>query len=630
MTGPTRSSKIPSLSSFLRHFSSSSPSPSASPSSSSVTNIPLLPPRPTIDYNRIISNRNTYAKNLVDRKSHLTRDAIEDIAYLHGELKNLSKKLTEARHRQNLLGNKIKEAISSTVTSTPTTKDLQPRFPSKEDEELLLSPGPLSKKKTNELLKSSSNLELAAKVQDYHTEAASLKDAISNLSKDGLTLEKRLLNLAIQLPNETHPSVPIGSYQHSEIVSMSSGSTHLLNGSLPFKSFQDPPRPPDPNRDHLNVMTELGWLSFAEGQKTTGPSFPFLMGNGAFLELALIQYAVFMATRAGWNLTTGPDIVRSELSDRCGFSPRDGGESNHTYFVSTNRKNHEVSSDPSTLEGLPPIPSLCLAATAEIPLVGSFHSITLPNQSYPSFPLKPIQLVSLGTAFRAEAGSRGSESRGLYRVHQFKKVELMAITDADTQISEKMLQKMLDLQIQIIEGLNLPFRILEMSSEELGASAYHKYDIEAWMPGRGRWGEVSSASNCTDYQSRRLGIRSRARPNPNPGSAESKEEEDVERDVRPKSISLEGTGPTPTAKKSPTFGEKARHVHTLNATAVAIPRLIVALIENGVILDHAKDDAHPKVAGIRLPSSLKPFWLGQASGINWVSSDPASKSKSSP
>jgi len=565
-------------------------------------------PRPVIDYNRIVSNRNACAKNLTDRKSHLTPDAIEDVAYLYAEFRNLSRKLLEAKQRQNSLGNKIKQAIGSLSPPHPNPKkdaaQTQAAMNTGQEDPPLLDQIPLSRKKTNEALHQSlgNNLELAAKVNDYHSEAASLKDAIANLSKDGLTLEKRLLELAIQLPNDIHPSVPIGPYEQSEIVSLSSGCT-LSADPLPFNSFEQPSRPPDPHRDHLKIMTELGWLSFSDGQKTSGPSFPFLAGNGAFLELALTQYAVSLAVRSGWNLVLGPDIIRTELSERCGFSPRDGGESNHTYFVSTHKSNQILSSSSSSseeeeggqrsLEHLS-VPNLCLAGTAEIPLVGSFHSSVLPNKSYPDFPLSPIQLVSLGTAYRAEAGARGAESRGLYRIHQFRKVELIALTAPDIKTSEKILQKMLDLQIQIVASLNLPYRVLEMSSQELGASAYHKYDIETWMPGRGRWGEVSSASNCTDYQSRRLGIRTK---------------------VREDCGSEEETGETAEVADGGRRrgAEKPGYVHTLNATMAAMPRLVVSLVENGVMLNQ-----HHAPIGLKLPAPLKPFWLGDHANIQWL------------
>ncbi|KNZ49003.1 hypothetical protein VP01_526g11 [Puccinia sorghi] len=503
-------------------------------------------PRPVIDYNRIVSNRNACAKNLTDRKSHLTPDAIEDVAYLYAEFKNLSRKLLEAKQRQNSLGNKIKQAIGSLSSPDTPKKDAmqtQAAMDPGQEDQPLLDEIPLSRKKTNEALHQSlgNNLELAAKVNDYHSEAASLKDAIANLSKDGLTLEKRLLELATQLPNDIHPSVPIGPYEQSEIVSLSSGCT-LSADPLPFNSFENPSRPPDPHRDHLKIMTELGWLSFSDGQKTSGPSFPFLAGNGAFLELALTQYAVSLAVRSGWNLVIGPDIIRTELSERCGFSPRDGGESNHTYFVSTHKSNQIISSSEEeegeggerSLEHLS-VPNLCLAGTAEIPLVGSFHSSVLPNKCYPDFPLSPIQLVSLGTAYRAEAGARGAESRGLYRIHQFRKSDKK---EANVNLMQ-----------------------------------------------------VSSASNCTDYQSRRLGIRTKVRQE---SSSEGETAEGTEGGRR-RAV------------------EKPGYVHTLNATMAAMPRLVVSLVENGVLLNQN----HCPI-GLKLPAALKPFWLGDHANIQWL------------
>ncbi|OAV88774.1 hypothetical protein PTTG_28927 [Puccinia triticina 1-1 BBBD Race 1] len=127
-----------------------------------------------------------------------------------------------------------------------------------------------------------------------------------------------------------------------------------------------------------------------------------------------MQYAISTAGQSGWNLTLGPDIVRTKLSEQCVFSPRDGGKSNHTYFVSTHKTNDTNPEEGDRLLEHLLTPNLCLAATAEIPLVGSFHSSTLPNKTCPSFPSRGIQLVSLGTAYGAEAGARGSASQGLY------------------------------------------------------------------------------------------------------------------------------------------------------------------------------------------------------------------------
>ena len=146
---------------------------------------------------------------------------------------------------------------------------------------------------------------------------------------------------------------------------------------------------------------------------------------------------------------------------------------------------------------------LCLAGTAEIPLAALVAKHTYDARG-PSgmgdvrHMALPIRLTALGHAFRAEAGARGADTRGLYRIHQFSKVELFAVTTPDE--SDRMLESLREVQQDMVEGLGLLYRVLDMSSEELGASAYRKYDIEAWMPGRGAWGEICSASNCTDYQ----------------------------------------------------------------------------------------------------------------------------------
>jgi len=159
-------------------------------------------------------------------------------------------------------------------------------------------------------------------------------------------------------------------------------------------------------------------------------------------------------------------------------------------------------------------------------------------------------------------------------VHQFTKVELFAVTTEDG--SEAMMKDLQSVQREILDGLELPYRVLKMPSEELGASAYQKYDMEAWMPGRGNWGEVSSLSNCADYQSRRLHIRYRA--------------------LTPKASEGNPSPPPPSALP---------FAHTLNGTAAAVPRLIVALLENGAILDEKTGD----VTGFYLPEALKPFWI---------------------
>ncbi|KAG8756703.1 Serine--tRNA ligase, mitochondrial [Serendipita sp. 396] len=203
----------------------------------------------------------------------------------------------------------------------------------------------------------------------------------------------------------------------------------------------------------------------------------------------------------------------------------------------------------------------------------------------------PCRLVGVGHAFRSEAGSRGAEARGLYRVHQFTKVELFAVTEQEQ--SSTMMEEIRRIQTEIFTGLGFPFRVLDMPTEELGHAAYRKYDIEAWMPGRGDWGEISSTSNCLDFQARRLHIR-----------------------YRPVNCSS-ASGAVASKSKGLPFA------HTLNGTGAAIPRLIVALLENGAQLNEAE-----QVVGLVLPSVLRRFWLagdtlGPYARITWADSPTA-------
>ncbi|KAF8167687.1 hypothetical protein B0H34DRAFT_682692 [Crassisporium funariophilum] len=363
-------------------------------------------------------------------------------------------------------------------------------------------------------------------------EAASLKSAVKQLEATLEIAEEQCFVSALSIPNDTHPKAPLGP--ESAAVTL---STH---GPTPIAA--------DLKRDHVTTCNHLGLLDLESGSTVTGTSWYFLRHEAALLELALTNYAMSVAIEHGYTPVTTPDVVRSDIAIRCGFQPRDDSDPpvSHMYQLSSTNSAS---------------PELVLSGTAEIPLGGMFA-----NKIFSSLEL-PLKYVGVGHAFRSEAGARSADTRGLYRVHQFTKVELFTVTTDDA--SESMMEEMLSIQKSILAGLKLPYKVLDMPSEELGASAYRKYDIEAWMPGRGKWGEVSSLSNCTDYQSRRLHIR-----------------------YRPKgSLAETSHAPLPFA-------------HTLNGTAAAIPRLIVALIENGAIFD---DEG--KAIGLRLPNAIKPFWI---------------------
>ncbi|KAF9778214.1 seryl-tRNA synthetase [Thelephora terrestris] len=385
-------------------------------------------------------------------------------------------------------------------------------------------------------------------------EAKSLKAQIGQMEKQLVDIEDQLYDLASSVPNDTHPDVPIGP--ENLAVTLSTHGPH--------------PLPADPARDHVAVGKALGLFDLEAGSQVTGSSWYYLTNEGAILEMALTNYALSVALNHGFSPVITPDVVRTDIARRCGFQPRDHTAS-QSYHIST----VSPASHSSPLEHPTHVhPDLVLAGTAEIPLAGLFANKIIPNSTLPQ------NIVGYGRAFRAEAGARGADTRGLYRVHQFTKVELFVVSKEEE--SEALMEEMRKIQVEIFEGLGLSFRVLDMPTEELGASAYRKYDMEAWMPGRGGWGEISSTSNCTDYQSRRLHIRYR------------KSDADL----------------VPSSSGS----SQLAFAHTLNGTAAAVPRLIVALLENGVRFNETGS-----VVGLDLPSVLERFWLGKRSElIRWV------------
>jgi seryl-tRNA synthetase len=280
-------------------------------------------------------------------------------------------------------------------------------------------------------------------------------------------------------------------------------------------------------KDHVELAEALDLIDFETGAKVSGSKFYFLKNQAVFLELALTRYALDILQKHGFTVTITPDIARNDIAAGIGYNPR--GDETNIY----------------ALDGT----ETCLVGTAEITLGGYYAGdiINLDNG--------PIMMAGLSHCFRREAGAAGQYSKGLYRVHQFTKVEMFVYTKAED--SDATLMKLRAIEEEIFEGLGIPFRVVDTCTGDLGAPAYRKFDLEAWMPGRGEegeWGEVTSTSNCTDYQSRRLGIRYK---------------EDG----------------------------KTRHVHTLNGTAVAISRAMIAVLENGQRAD----------GSIAIPEVLIPY-----------------------
>jgi len=299
------------------------------------------------------------------------------------------------------------------------------------------------------------------------------------------------------LPNMTHPQSPRGGEDSSREIRR--GATQVAPMRFPVL-------------DHVQLGEQHDLIDFEGGARIAGHGFYFLRNEAALLELALQQYAVEMLLKEGFTLMVTPDLARGEILAGIGYIPR--GPETQIYSI----ENFDLN----------------LVATAEITLGGLYAGQVIDADDL------PLKLCGISHCFRTEAGAAGRASRGLYRVHQFTKVEMFAFTLPEQ--SEDMHNYFCDLECQIFDGLGIPYKVLDIASGDLGGPAYRKYDLEAWMPGRGdggEYGEVTSASNCTDYQARRLNIRYKVK------------------------------------------GEKGTHfVHTLNGTAVAISRALIAILEN--------------------------------------------------
>jgi seryl-tRNA synthetase len=288
--------------------------------------------------------------------------------------------------------------------------------------------------------------------------------------------QAQLYDEARHVPNDTAPDVPVGEESNAGLVEIV--GTKLENSDhVRYK-------------DHVELATLHDIADFDRAGKVAGTGFYYLKNAGAMLELALTRYAVDYCIRRGFVPVTVPDLIRHEVLEACGFNPR--SDDPQTYYVNTSAESAEAllsSSDAGNSNGgggtikFNPM-RLVLSATAEFPLASMYANEVIQR---PSLPLK---MVGVGRAFRAE-GLAGAINRGLYRVHQFQKVEMFALTSSQKGASDEMLEEFREIQRSLFNDLDLCFRVLNMPTQDLGAPAYKKYDMEAWMPGRKSWGEVS-------------------------------------------------------------------------------------------------------------------------------------------
>ncbi len=334
----------------------------------------------------------------------------------------------------------------------------------------------------------------------YVEEGKKLKEAISETEKELAETEIKLDEAARKIPNMCNPEVPVGKVDTEN---------HEVKKVGTPRKFEFKPK------DHVQLGESLNLIDFDRETKVSGPKFYYLKNEAVFLEQALIMYALNILRKHGFTTFITPDVAKQEILQGIGFNPR-GNESN-VYCVED--------------EGT------CLVATAEITL-GGYHSGEILEKSS-----LPLFYCGLSHCFRREAGAAGHFSKGLYRVHQFDKVEMFVYCLPEQ--SNELHEKLRLIEEEIFTGLGLPFRVVDTCTGDLGAPAYRKWDLEAWMPGRadaehpdGDYGEVTSTSNCTDYQARRLNV------------------------------------------KYHDDDGKNKYVHMLNGTAIAVGRAMLAILEN--------------------------------------------------
>jgi seryl-tRNA synthetase len=343
-------------------------------------------------------------------------------------------------------------------------------------------------------------------------EGKRLKDEIAQSETELVRTESALEAEAWRVPNMAHPDAPVG---------------HEDKDNLEVKRVGEPTRFDFEPVDHVKLGQDLDIIDFDAGTKVAGTKFYYLKNQGVFLELGLVRYALDILQHKGFTPFITPDLAKEEILEGIGFNPR--GEESNVYTVAG--------------EGT------CLVGTAEITLGGYYANTILAKDKL------PLRLAGLSHCFRREAGAAGQFSKGLYRVHQFTKLEMFVCCLPEE--SDRIHDELRLIEEEIFSGLEIPFRVVDTCTGDLGAPAYRKWDLEAWMPGRngGDWGEVTSTSNCTDYQARRLNVRYK-----------------------------DDDG-------------KNRFVHMLNGTAIAVSRAIIALMENFQQAD----------GSIRIPSALVPY-----------------------
>ncbi|MCJ1234317.1 Serine--tRNA ligase, mitochondrial [Varicellaria rhodocarpa] len=465
--------------------------------------LPSIAPRPTPNVKHIVQNLDLHRQNCIDRNYQSLQEQPFAIAKLVEKRKALNfdqgnvNLKKEARELQGTFKVKTKNALND------GTEDVQHVGIGADNDG------------AHDTLNGAARGERARQIKQE------LRDLKEKEQEVNATIEE----LALELPNIMSPETPIG------------------NDPRPISYINIEIPPSEGSKSHVDIGTELDLLDFTSSSTTSGWGWYYLKNAAVLLEQALVQYALHTALKQGFTLVSPPSIVYSHISNACGFRPRDQNGETQVYSLVQQQENK---------------PELCLTGTAEIPFAAMKANTSI------SLSGLPLRIIGASRCYRAEAGARGVDTKGLYRVHEFTKVEMFAWTKPTLLHATEAFNTMLAIQTSLLTALGLRCRVLEMPSRDLGASAMRKVDIEAYFSSRKKrdegWGEVTSTSICTDYQTRRLATRMSDRG------------KEFETDFP----------------------------YTVNGTAVAIPRIVAAILENGWVEEKE---------GVEVPECLWP-WMG--------------------
>jgi seryl-tRNA synthetase len=358
--------------------------------------------------------------------------------------------------------------------------------------------------------KSSSSPEVDKQLDALTKKGTELSDNIAAMTTKQEEIKKLADKAMSGISNLVHKDAPIGEEKDFKVIETIGKPRDFNAEGIKIK-------------DHVELGEELKLIDLERGAKVSGSRFYYLVGDGALLELALVNFAIDIAQNHGFTPVIPPALVKPAAMEGTGFL---GQAAENVYRIEQD--------------------DMYLVGTSEVPLAAMHMDEILNNKEL------PIKYAGYSPCYRREAGSHGKDTRGIFRVHWFDKVEMFIFSNIED--ADKIHTELLEIEKEILTKLELPFRVIDVATGDLGSSAARKFDCEAWIPSSNEYRELTSTSNCTEFQARRLKIRTRV-------------------------------------------GDKTNYVATLNGTLLAVTRTIVALLEN-----HQQKDG-----GINIPKALRPY-----------------------